>query len=366
MPNSVHKEPTTREFLAVRSLRGVGDIGICNALRDGVSITDVLQQRSAQEQRQAYEHADNILHNANAFGARVLSRSHVDYPARLLDLPDAPVVIFVQGTVATAEPPAVAIVGTRRATSYGIRVARAIATACAKAGVAVVSGLAQGIDGAAHDAVLDAAGRTVGVLGTGLDIVYPRRHHTLQKQVGRDGLLVSELAMGDSGHGGTFPRRNRIIAALADITVVVEAGVGSGALITADYAHALDRRIACVPNAIDVPTAMGSNALLKAFAEPILSPDDVLHMLSLQAQPTARPILDDDAAACWDAIVSGADELRGISTHARLSIRATAGALSVLELEGLVHMDPTGRVTPSVSVAHQVQSAQAQLPLKRS
>lgn len=350
MPSSVRDTPTTRELLAVRSLHGVGDIGVLRALRESAVITDVLQQRSAHEQQQAYDSADRMLHDANAFGARVLGRTDTNYPARLLELPDAPAVIFTKGMLPTADAPAVAIVGTRRATSYGIRVARAIATACARAGVAVVSGLAQGIDGAAHEAALDAGGRTVAVLGTGLDIAYPRRHVALQKQLARDGLVISELPLGDTGHAGTFPRRNRIIAALADLTVVVEAGIGSGALITADYAHALDRRIACVPNAIDVPTSMGSNALLKAFAEPILTPDDVLHMLSVQAQPTPRPILDDDAAACWDGIMSGAADVRTISAHAGLSVRATASALTVLELEGLVTIDPLGRVTPSIAV----------------
>ena len=155
--------------------------------------------------------------------------------------------------------------------------------------------------------------------------------------------------MGDLIHGGTFPRRNRIIAALADLTVVVEAGEGSGALITANYAHALDRLIGCVPNAIDVPSSRGSNALLKEYAEPILSPDDVLSMLSLRAEPTPAPILDGDAAACWEAIQSGATDLSGLARGASLSIRAAATALTALELEGLVHVEVTGQIRSALT-----------------
>lgn len=338
-----------RDVIAARLLDGVGDVGVDRELRAQGTVRGLLRRRGANEQTAAYQAADEAISDAHAIGAQVLVQSDGAYPARLSDLYDAPAVLFARGALATAEAPAVAIVGTRRATSYGLRMARAIATACARSGVAVISGLAQGIDGAAHEAALTAGGRTVAVLGTGLNVAYPRRHHALQSRIAEEGLLLSELVPRATGHGGTFPRRNRMIAALADLTVVVEAGIGSGALITADYAHALDRRIACVPNAIDVPTAFGSNALLKAFAEPILEPDDVLHLLSLQAQPTPRPVLDGDAASCWDAILDGADSLSTIRDRTTLSMRNAAGALTALELEGLVHVDVTGRIRPNVN-----------------
>ncbi|MEQ1694004.1 MAG: DNA-processing protein DprA, partial [Gemmatimonas sp.] len=189
-------------------------------------------------------------------------------------------------------------------------------------------------------------------------VVFPRRHRALQERIAREGLLLSELAPGVPGHGGTFPRRNRIIAALADITIVVEAGEGSGALITADYAHTLDRRIACVPNAIDVPSSRGSNALLKAYAEPILSPEDVLEMLELRAAPTPAPLLDGDAAACWDAILRGATDLQAMARGADLTTRAAASALTALELEGLVHVEASGRIRSAIATArYHAQSA---------
>jgi DNA processing protein len=213
----------------------------------------------------------------------------------------------------------------------------------------VVSGLASGIDGAAHEAALEAGGRTVDVLGTGIDIAYPRRHRALQQRIGDEGLLLTELPPGSTGHAGSFPRRNRIIAALAELTVVVEAGEGSGALITADFARELDRRVACVPNAIDVASSRGSNKLLKEFAEPILAAEDVLTMLAMRAEPTPAPLLDGDAAACWDAIARGANDVDALARMSALSPRAAASALTALELEGLVHVDITGRFRPAIA-----------------
>lgn len=340
-----------RDVMAARALPGIGDVGLTRALQAGQSPLDLLAMRTHAEQDSAYTSADETLASVAAIGAEVITTSDERYPAPLRELADAPSVLFVKGVLATAAAPAVAIVGTRGASSYGLRVARAIATSCARAGVSVVSGLAQGIDGAAHEAALAAGGRTVAVLGTGLDLVFPKRHRALQARIAAEGALFSELPPGSSGHAGTFPRRNRIIAALAQVTIVVEAGVGSGALITADYAHALHRHVGCVPNAIDLPSSSGSNALLKQCAEPILSPDDVLALLRLKAEPTPLPLLDGDAAACWDAITTGASSVVAISAHANISVRAAAAAVTALELEGLVHVEATGVVRTAVHAA---------------
>lgn len=282
--------------------------------------------------------------------ARALDPADAEYPTRLLDLPDPPAPLYARGTLSTAESPIVAIVGTRAASAYGLSVARAIASACARAGVAVVSGLAHGIDGASHEAALDGGGRTVGVLGTGLDVVFPRAHNALQAAVGRDGLLLSELPADSTGHRGSFPQRNRIIAALADIVIVVEAPEKSGALITAKHAVELNRRVACVPNAIGLAASAGSNALLKEGAEPILHPDDVLSLLELRAEPTPAPALDGDAATCWDAVLRGATDVGAISRASGLSQRAAAGAVAMLEIEGLLTVDLLGFVRPSPAV----------------
>ena len=273
------------------------------------------------------------------------------YPARLRDLKSPPRRLWVRGTLVIAEPPAVAIVGTRRATPYGERVARAIATACVRAGVCVVSGLARGIDGVAHQAALAAGGRTVAVLGTGIDQYYPRQHRALQDQIARDGLVMSEFGPGETGHGGAFPQRNRLIAALADVTVVVEAPESSGALNTARYARELGRTLAVVPHNIDALNGRGGNALLKSeHAEPILSPDDVLALLRMSASPTVGLALDGDAAICWDALVKGTSDPSAISQLTGLSLRQVSSVLALLEIDGLVTFDVAGQVRPAVGL----------------
>ncbi|GAB1341157.1 DNA-processing protein DprA [Gemmatimonas sp.] len=284
-------------------------------------------------------------------GARRLELDDAAYPSRLRDLRTPPRELWVRGTLVIAEPPAVAIVGTRRSTPYGERVARAIATACVRAGVCVVSGLARGIDGVAHQAALDAGGRTVAVLGTGIDQVYPRQHRALQDRIARDGLVMSEFGPGETGHAGAFPQRNRLIAALADITVVVEAPESSGALNTARYASELGRRLAVVPHNIDSANGRGGNALLKTHeAEPILSPDDVLALLSLEATPTTGLALDGEAALCWHALMNGAHNGAAIAHETGLPLRQVSSVLALLEIDGLVRFDAAGQVHPAVGL----------------
>lgn len=351
MPSYSPEADDARHAIAARSIPGLGDAGVARELAHFGSARALLAHKSGDVRARALSEADDVLTASAHIGAAVLTPADDLYPWRLRELHQPPAVLFARGTLASAEPPAVAIVGTRVASSYGVRVARAIATACARSGATVVSGLAAGIDGAAHDAALAAGGRTVGVLGTGIDVVYPRRHVALQERIAQEGLLLSELPPGQRGHGGTFPRRNRIIAALADVTVVVEAGEGSGALITASYAHELHRAVACVPNAIDIPSARGSNALMKEFAEPILSPDDVLEMLALRAQPTPAPILDEHAAACWYAIEHGASCLTDLMRITTLPMRTVAAAVTALELEGLIVVDAAEQIRLALSGA---------------
>lgn len=298
-----------------------------------------------------------------------ISPEDAEYPARLLELADRPSPLYARGVLAAAHPKAVAIVGTRNASAYGLRVARAIATACARAGVSVVSGLALGIDGASHEAALAAGGRTVAVLGTGIDLAYPRSHRALQERIATDGLLLSELPGNSTGHRGSFPKRNRIIAALADVVVVVEAGSESGALITARHAEELNRTLACVPNAIDAPNAAGSNDLLKQGAEPILDPMDVLSLLDLRATPTPAPRLDAHAAACWDAVQQGASTIGAIALAGNLSHRVAASAVSALEIEGLLSVDATGTVRSAIVpgfTASRVRARRAPAPAART
>jgi DNA processing protein len=281
---------------------------------------------------------------------QAIDRDHAGYPTRLRELKHAPPVIYTRGTFAMTVPPVVAIVGTRMSTPYGERMARALATACVRAGVCVVSGLARGIDAEAHRGALDAHGRTVAVLGTGPDLYYPRSHRALQERIATGGLLISEHPPGSTGHGGSFPQRNRLIAALADVTIVVEAGAKSGALITATHAEALGRFVGVVPNAVDAPMSVGSNALLRApHVFPILGADDLLALLNLQPAVPYLPALTGDAANVWDALTNGASDASAIAHQTGLRLPEVQGALGLLEIDGLVHFDAAGRVRPSIT-----------------
>jgi len=219
-------------------------------------------------------------------GTRVYLEGRDGYPIAD-DVPDRPAVLLTEGdTPNVLEGPRVAVVGTRSATLHGLRDARELGAFLAQNGVTVVSGLAIGIDGAAHEGALDAGGGVVGVVATGLDVVYPRRHAVLFDRVRANGLLVSEYPFGTQPLRWRFPVRNRIIAALADVVVVVEATVSGGARITAGFALEYDRTVLAMPGSRRNRAAEGCNALLADGAHPLLSPDDVLVALGLT--PGAR------------------------------------------------------------------------------
>ena len=212
---------------------------------------------------------------------RVLVAGAPDYPIAA-DLPGRPPVLLAEGDRAEVlQAPRVAVVGTRAATPHGLADARDLGAFLASAGVTVVSGLAIGIDGAVHTGALDAGGAAVGVVATGLDIVYPRRHTVLHQRVRAAGLLVGEHWLGVPPIPARFPVRNRIIAALADVVVVVEATASGGARITAERALDYGRTVLAMPGSRRNPAAAGCNALLADGAQPLLEPDDVLVALGL-------------------------------------------------------------------------------------
>ena len=230
--------------------------------------------------------------SAGRLGARIVTRLESDYPARLTELELPPPVLEIAGVIppgvapgidgALAARPTVALVGSRRATPYGLEVATWLARELAEQGVVVVSGFAKGIDAAAHQGALDAEGGvTVGVLGCGLALDYPRGHRELGERIRTRGALVSEYPCAMPPSPANFPVRNRIIAALADITVVVEATARSGSLITARLALELGREVLAVPGRITDEQAIGVNDLLRDGAGPVTHPADILERLGL-------------------------------------------------------------------------------------
>jgi DNA processing protein len=267
------------------------------------------------------------------------------YPAALEDCPDPPRTLWARGDLGLLDRPTVAIVGTRRATAYAERVTRQLATTLARAGATVISGLARGVDATAHRAALDVNGATVAVLGTGLEVYYPRGHASLQREIGARGLLLSELAPEDAAHGGSFPRRNRIIAALARATIVVEAGVKSGALITARYALDMDRTVAAVPGPIDVPQSQGSNELLRDGATLVASMADALALLGLTAPIRLHELPEGGTErTVWQALDAGGLDLESLAARASLPAHEALAAVSALELRGLVECALSGEI----------------------
>jgi DNA processing protein len=267
------------------------------------------------------------------------------YPAALRDLPDPPRALWARGDLALLDRPCVAIVGTRRATAYAERVTRELARTLARAGACVVSGLARGVDVAAHRAALEVDGATCAVLGTGIDVAYPKGHAALQGEIAERGLLLSELAPSNAAHGGSFPRRNRIIAAIARVTIVVEAGVKSGALITASHALELGRTVAAVPGPIDVPQAQGSNELLRDGACIVASMADAVSLLGLTAPLRLRDLpANGSERVLWDVLGAGSADLDTLSTRAGLPAHETLAAVSALELRGFVECALSGEI----------------------
>lgn len=214
-------------------------------------------------------------------GHSLLTMADAGYPAPLLDLADPPLVLYVTGNFARLGGQSIGVVGARHATEQGVRNARTFAKAIAEAGMTVVSGLALGIDAAAHAAALDGAGGTVAVVGTGVDIVYPSRHHALAHQiVDAGGAIVSEFPLGTPGLPNHFPRRNRIIAALSRGVLVVEAAERSGSLITARLASEIGREVFAIPGSIHAELSRGCHKLIRQGAKLVETAADIFEEFS--------------------------------------------------------------------------------------
>jgi len=230
-----------------------------------------------------------------AGGRDVLVLGDPRYPEALLQTADPPTLLYVEGRIGLLAADAIAIVGSRNPTAQGLENARAFASLLSRAGLVVVSGLALGIDGAAHEGALDgqaggATGGTIAVVGTGLDRVYPARHRALAHRIAAAGLLVSEFPLGTASRPENFPVRNRIIAGLARGTLVVEAALRSGSLITARMALEAGREVFAIPGSIHSPQARGCNALLKQGAKLVDSAGDILEEFGgVRPTPADRP-----------------------------------------------------------------------------
>ncbi|HEY6772093.1 MAG TPA: DNA-processing protein DprA [Solirubrobacterales bacterium] len=274
------------------------------------------------------------------------------YPQALADLGDAPVVIFGRGKAALlaglSQDDSVTIVGSRRPSSYGQEIAGTLGRETASAGFAVVSGMAMGIDSRAHRGALDAGGLTVAVLGTGVDVPYPPRCTRLYEEIVERGAVIGELPPGTRARRWTFPARNRIMAALGQMTIVVEARERSGSLITAEMAQDLSREVGAVPGQVGSSPAAGTNALLHDGAHLIRGGQDVLDVLvgpgaEARLREQTGPSLEPELAIVLDLVERGSGSADALARAAQIGPGALAGALVRLELSGYVRSDSAGR-----------------------
>jgi DNA processing protein len=346
----------TRFWLALSLLPGVGPARLSRVRRhypDPVRLLDEppgllveLGLPADLSARLPWAEADREVELAARAGVRLLSPADEGFPPALAGQDEGPVLLYLRGRLGWPDEPAVAIVGTRRATAIGLETARRLAAELAAAGVAIVSGLARGIDTAAHKGALESGGRTIAVLGGGLGRPYPPENRPLAAEIATHGAVLTEYAMQSEPVLGAFLRRNRWIAAMSQATVIVEAPVGSGALRTARHARELGREVLAAPGPMYGVSWAGSNRLLRDGAAVIAEAADVLRRLGLSAAgralETARPaplwpepqqrVLD-----CLEPLPMALDDVIGRSGLDAAQVRA---ALVALELAGAVRRHP--------------------------
>lgn len=296
-------------------------------------------------------------------GNSLMTLADEDYPKSLLEIADPPAVLYCKGRRSLLSQPCLGIVGSRNATPQGVRDAEAFAHALSDAGLTIVSGLALGIDAAAHRGGLAGAGSSVAIIGTGLDRIYPARNKALAHQLAENGLIVSEFALGTAPLPGHFPRRNRLISGLSRGVLVVEAAPNSGSLITARVATEQGREVFAIPGSIHSPLARGCHALIKQGAKLVESAADILDELAWQ-QRLAPPVRREDSPQeghaglaagssrvpaetrpdpILDALDGAPTTLDTLTQRTGLTLEALSAKLLALELDGRIASLPGGR-----------------------
>ena len=297
-------------------------------------IERVLQAREEVDLRKLWEKIESQ-------GIKILTWQDESYPGRLKEIDQPPPVLYIRGEYLPDDLFAVAIVGTRRVTAYGRQITEEISSFLAANGITVISGLARGVDAIAHQSTLKAGGRTIAVLGCGVDKIYPPEHRGLAEQMMERGAIISDYALGTPPDASNFPPRNRIISGLSLAVVVVEAGETSGALITAEFAAEQGREVFAVPGSILAPQSKGTNKLIQKGALPLLSMDDLMQALDLTRvgeQKAARKVIPADETEARLMNVLGSEPLHvdEIRNQAELPIEKVSATLALMELKGMV------------------------------
>jgi DNA processing protein len=348
-------EDETKYWVGFNLIRGIGPVRLEKLLGHFGDIRSAWEARSDQLaaaglnqkltwqliQKRERTDLDQLVITLRESGIKVFYWDHPNYPERLRLIPQSPFVIYLHGDLVNDDIWGVAIVGTRRYSDYGRQITEELARMLAGCGITVVSGLARGIDGIAHRAALEAGGRTLAVLGSGIDKIYPPEHEKLAKRIITRGALISDYPLGTPPDGSNFPPRNRIISGLSRIIVVIEAGKKSGALITAGYAAEQGKEVFAVPGKITSPVSKGANLLIKQGAHPLLSVQDVLDQLNMTLVSEQRAIQktlpsDPREALLFQAVGDEPQHVDDISTLVHLPIEEVTSTLALMELKGMV------------------------------
>ena len=275
-------------------------------------------------------------------GHAVLTLADAAYPRQLLEIPDPPPLLYVAGNAHLLASPGLALVGSRNATPQGLENAHAFARAFSEAGLTIVSGLAIGVDSAAHRGGLKGRGSTIAVLGTGIDVTYPRRNGPLATEISSRGALVSEFPLGTEPHAGNFPRRNRLISGLARGCLVVEAALDSGSLITARLAVDQGREVFAIPGSIHSPLSKGCHALIKQGAKLVESAQDVLEELGISARAAASAPEGGPGDELLEKMGFDPCDIDELIGRSGLPVEVVSAALLKLELDGRIAGLPGG------------------------
>jgi len=301
------------------------------------------------------EAGEHVLRTAESMGVVPILPGDAGYPALLVDIPDPPRLLFALGDLALASRTAVAVVGSRSHTDYGVHACRAVVDAAVSIGAVVVSGMARGIDAEAHTRALDVGGDTIGILGNGIGVIYPAANRALYERVAREGLLLTEMPPGERPRIYTFPHRNRLIAGLATITVVVEAARTSGSLITATAALDAGREVLAVPGPITADTSVGTNGLIRDGCAPFLANEDLwsrvpgalpVRPTTTRLEPVRRRVPEGLSAVesrIAQTLLHGDRDLDLIARESALETGVVLCELLSLELRSVVEMLPGRR-----------------------
>jgi DNA processing protein len=284
---------------------------------------------------------DELERTIQSLGIRVLTWDDPVYPEKLRQIAQSPFVFYIKGDLSPEDDWSAAVVGTRRHSSYGRQVTENLTSTLARHGITIISGLARGIDGIAHRSALDAGGRTIAVLGSGLDNIYPPEHDSLAEEISKQGALISDYPLGTPPEGSNFPPRNRIISGLSRAVLVIEAGIKSGALITATYGAEQGKEVFAVPGKITAPMSKGTNLLIKQGAHPLLEAQDVLDVMNItfmEEQRVVRKTLPSDPkeAVLYQAVGDEPLHVDEISSQVNLPIEEVTSTLALMELKGMV------------------------------